>query len=313
MKKKRYPQTPPNREAELQARCPWRCTRWPRAEPWGGAPSPTSLPPSGAHSPGSTSPGSWGCLGASRCTRSPSGCLWRTCLGHWATPGSSRYQMGWRGAEARLSSMAGGHWTTDRTRGLETEAWGGDRHSGGTPGPRSEAAWKRLRYPLPQGSLARWGGALIGPLDWRPFEKLSRAVADTQSCRILGKPRHCCPQVPPGSGGSCDSPGGVCRPAGEAPEATLQPGPCLSLERPGLGRPSLPHGHLHAVCSTCTLSAASARWPSSQRLEPSPATRACGPGALPGRPPACPGQLWASGTPRSLDLPDLGLQGHPLT
>ena len=42
---------------------------------------------------------------------------------------------------------------------------------------------------------------------WRPFEKLSRAAADTQSCRLLRKPHHRPPQVPPGQGAPVTVPG----------------------------------------------------------------------------------------------------------
>lgn len=184
-----------------------------------------------------------------------------------------------------------------RDRGL-----GGDRHSGGTPGPCSEASWKRLRYPLPQGSLARWGGAPIGPFDWRPFEKLSRAVADTQSCRLCVNHVTAAHRFPPGQGAPVTVPGGAADPQGKHQrQHSSQVLACPWSSQGWVGPPCL--------VDTCMLSAASARWPSSRHLEPSPATRACGPGALPGRPPACPGQLRASGTPRSLDLPDLGLQG----
>ena len=99
-------------------------TCWPPGSPPRPDPSSTTAPlPGEAHSPGSISPGSWACSGVSSCIRSPSCCPRRTCPWGWAIPGSSRYQTGWRRAEARVSSMARGHWSTDRTQ--EMEARGG--------------------------------------------------------------------------------------------------------------------------------------------------------------------------------------------
>ena len=191
-----------------------------------------------------------------------------------------------------------------RDRGL-----GGDRHSGGTPGPCSEASWKRLRYPLPQGSLARWGGAPIGPFDWRPFEKLSRAVADTQSCRLCVNHVTAAHRFPPGQGAPVTVPGGLQTrkgsTRGDTPARSL---PVLGAARAGSALPAswtpacclqrLHAGPAHGIWSPAQPQGPAAQGPCLDA--PLPAQGSCRPVGHPGP--------WT--------FPTWGcraLQGHPLT
>ena len=140
---------------------------------------------------------------------------------------------------------------------------------------------------------------------WRPFEKLSRAAADTQCCYLPQKPRHRPPQVPLRSRGSHHSPGGSCRPRGKhrkrrSSQALACPWSCQGcVSPPCLMDTSLP------VCTLAPLTASKAQ-PSHEGPQPRdpwmpvlPAQGSYGPAGRPGP--------WTF-----LTWGCRALQGHPL-